>query len=504
MAFQVILLSGMIWYCFLKWLKYYKVPDNFPPGPPSVPLLGVLPFMQGNLKDAMQRWRKEYGEVVGLHLGSELTVVLSDFDEISNAFKDKRFTGRPKALTETMTAFFASHPGEKGGGIVFSEGEQWSEQRRFALKTLRDFGFSKKAMEDVILEEVFKMIQVLRADEDSMSLNQVLSVGVVNSLWTILTGQKLSHGDQTVMKIVTGTDDFINNESMSGPLMMMPWLRFFPYIKEKFQASKEAPLSMRKLQNKMVAQHEEEQSGELDNNNGVRKESKDFIDVYLDKIKETRDRKSSFFGDQGRLNLQRSLTDIFGAGTSSGSSMLLFAFLYVIKYPKIQTKVQDELSRIIGKNTVSLDDRSNMPYTDAVLHEVMRHSCLVYAVPHATTEDVSVQGFDLPKDTVVYANLWQVMHNTDYWQDPEIFRPERFLDRDSKFRRDERCIPFMLGKRFCIGQSLALQQLFLFFVTILQHFELQAPGGAEAVSIEPIVGFVHQCPKYSVKLVGRM
>ncbi|TRY81001.1 hypothetical protein TCAL_13811 [Tigriopus californicus] len=496
MGLHIVILSVLMWYCALKWLKYYRVPQNFPPGPPSVPFLGVLPFMKDNFRDALQTWRREYGEVVGLQLGSELTVLLSDFDEISMAFKDKRFTGRPKALTETMTAFFASHPGEKNGGIVFSHGDQWTEQRRFALKTLRDFGFSKKNMEDVIMDEVYKMIDILKDTEDSVSLNQALSIGVVNSLWTILTGQKLNHGDKTVMEIITGTDNFIHQESMSGPLMILPWLRFLPGIREKFLASKAAPLSMRRLQNEMVAKHE--QDSNTNNNEPSRKESSDFIDVYLDKIKDTRDRKSSFFGDQGRLNLQRSLTDIFGAGTSSGSSMLLFAFLYVIKYPKIQTRVQNEINRTIGKRKVTLDDRTQMHYTDAVLHEVMRHSCLVYAVPHATTEDVMVQGYDLPKDTVVYANVWHVMHNSDYWREPAVFHPERFLDRDGKFRKDERCIPFMLGKRFCIGQSLALQQLFLFFVTVLQQFDLETPAGPEKVSIEPIVGFVHQCPKYNV------
>lgn len=73
---------------------------------------------------------------------------------LSSAFKDSRFTGRPRSLQKVMSAFFASSPGEDNGGIVFTHGQQWTEQRRFALKTLRDFGFGKKSMEHVILDEV--------------------------------------------------------------------------------------------------------------------------------------------------------------------------------------------------------------------------------------------------------------------------------------------------------------------------------------------------------------
>jgi len=64
--------------------------------------------------------------------------------------------------------------------------------------------------------------------------------------------------------------------------------------------------------------------------------SKDFIDVYLEKVDSTKDENSSFYGTQGLANLQRSLTDLFGAGSETSSSVLLFAFLYMIKYPDVQ------------------------------------------------------------------------------------------------------------------------------------------------------------------------
>ena len=97
-------------------------------------------------------------------------------------------------------------------------------------------------------------------------------------------------------------------------------------------------------------------------------------------MKDTEDKESSFYGEQGKLNLQRSLTDLFGAGSETTSSSLMFAFLYMIKYPEIQERIQREIDEVcVGGRSVCLDDRPRMPYTDAALHEVMRCACLVYA-----------------------------------------------------------------------------------------------------------------------------
>lgn len=231
LIFQSFLNFALLLYIGLKWAKYYGIPDNFPPGPPCVPLLGVLPFIKGDFRTALQEWQDIYGSMVGTKLGNELAVIISDFDVISTAFNDERCTGRPKNLRKIMHAFFASQKSEEGSaqgsfesifkrrsleerptftssGIVFAHGPDWVEQRRFSLRTLRDRGFGKSAMEHAVLTEIEKFFEVvekqLKNEEDQQSscdLNKDLSVAVVNSLWSILTGQKIAHGDKRVRKI---------------------------------------------------------------------------------------------------------------------------------------------------------------------------------------------------------------------------------------------------------------------------------------------------------------
>jgi len=90
-----------------------------------------------------------------------------------------------------------------------------------------------------------------------------------------------------------------------------------------------------------------------------------------------------------------------------------------------------------------------------------------------------------------------VNNDKDYWGDPENFRPERFLDDEGNFRRDERLSAFGLGKRACLGRPLAEMELFLFVGAIFQKFDLSFAKGYDK-EITPNVGFVFGCPDFKV------
>lgn len=84
-----------------------------------------------------------------------------------------------------------------------------------------------------------------------------------------------------------------------------------------------------------------------------------------------------------------------------------------------------------------------MPYAEATISEVFRMSSIVSgALLHSTTEDCKLDGYHLPKGTIVMANLWHVHHNPEHWKDALNFRPERFIDSNGNFRKDEHLIPF--------------------------------------------------------------
>ncbi|GFU51077.1 vitamin D 25-hydroxylase [Trichonephila clavipes] len=112
----------------------------------------------------------------------------------------------------------------------------------------------------------------------------------------------------------------------------------------------------------------------------------------------------------------------------------------------------------------------SMPYTHAVLLEQMRWKTIVpLNLMHYSLADIKVGGYDIPKDTIVIANFWQAHNDPRYWDEPEKFKPERFLSNDGKsVLKSKYFMGFSLGKRVCPGESMAYLEMFLYFTSMLQ------------------------------------
>jgi len=128
--------------------------------------------------------------------------------------------------------------------------------------------------------------------------------------------------------------------------------------------------------------------------------------------------------------------------------------------------------------------------------EVMRCSSIVpIGVSHMAVEDTKIGGYDIPKGTMVGANIYQVHHDPEVWGDPETFRPERFINPDGTcMQRHESLMPFSVGRRVCMGESLARDSLFLFTTILLQNFTLTVPEGREMPTMQPKFGQITSNP----------
>ena len=92
---------------------------------------------------------------------------------------------------------------------------------------------------------------------------------------------------------------------------------------------------------------------------------------------------------------------------------------------------------------------------------------IVPTVAHLTKEDVEIDGYLIPKDTIVFSNLMRIHYDERYWEDPSAFNPERFYDKEAKkCKKYINLVPFGIGKRFCLGQPLAEKELFLFMILL--------------------------------------
>ncbi|KAG7226175.1 hypothetical protein INR49_014270 [Caranx melampygus] len=167
------------------------------------------------------------------------------------------------------------------------------------------------------------------------------------------------------------------------------------------------------------------------------------------------------------------VSDLIGAGLDTVSTALHWLVLLLAKHPEIQTKLHELIDKVVGPERLpSVEDRSNLAYLDAFIYETMRFTSFVpVTIPHSTTSDVTVDGLNIPKNTVVFINQWSVNHDPLKWKDPHVFDPTRFLDENGSLDKDltSGVMIFSAGKRRCIGDQIAKVEIFLFFAILLHQ-----------------------------------
>ncbi|KAK7805785.1 hypothetical protein U0070_024076, partial [Myodes glareolus] len=202
-----------------------------------------------------------------------------------------------------------------------------------------------------------------------------------------------------------------------------------------------------------------------------------------------------------RENLTATLTDMFLGGTDSLKTTMRFALLLLLKHPHITAKVQEEIDRVVGRQrSPCMQDRKQMPYTDAMIHEVQRFIDISpNNMPHEVTCDVKFRNYLIPKGTTILTSLSSVLYDNNEFPNPETFDPAHFLDAKGNFKKSDYFMPFSAGKRMCLGEGLARMELFLFLTTILQNFKLKSLVPLKDINDAPLVnGFSISLPPFQL------
>ncbi|NXF32816.1 CP2K1 protein, partial [Nyctibius bracteatus] len=448
---------------------------NLPPGPRALPIIGNL-----HLFDLKRPYRtylqlsKVYGPVFSVQMGLRKIVVISGYETVKEALVNQAdaFAERPKIpIFEDLT---------RGNGIVFAHGENWKVMRRFTLTTLRDFGMGKRAIEDRIVEEYEYLADTIGSQEGKpFDASKIINAAVANIIVSILLGKRFDYKDSRFVRLL-----HLTNESMrlaGKPLVTM--YNIFPHLGFLLRANKTL-LQNRDEFHAYVQVTFIEHLKTLDKN-----DQRSFIDAFLVKQQEEKSTTNGYFHNGNLLSL---VSNLFTAGVETISTTLNWSFLLMLKYPEIQRKVQEEIERVIGSNPPRIKHRTQMPYTDAVIHEIQRFAnILPLDLPHETAADVTLKGYFIPKGTYIIPLLTSVLQDKSQWEKPDTFYPEHFLDANGKFVKKDAFMPFSAGRRICAGETLAKMELFLFFTSLLQRFTFHPPPGVSIsdLDLSPAISF---------------
>ncbi|XP_057678890.1 cytochrome P450 2K1-like isoform X1 [Corythoichthys intestinalis] len=463
-----------------------------PPGPRPLPLLGNL--LQLNLRAphrTLLKMSKKYGPVFTFHMGPKKVVVLAGYQTVKEALVQHAEEFGEREPFNTVKEAKLEH------GVVWNNGDSWKEMRRFTLSNLKDFGMGKKACEDKIIEESQHLLEVFRNFRgEAFDTQQAVNYAVSNIICSLVFGSRFQYDDPAFRAMVWRTGRGI--QIVSGPTLqlynMYPWLgKWISWAREELR---QMGMANRKQATELIRSLKDT----LDP-----RSSRGFVDAFLIRQQQLED--SGDVGHYHDPNLLMTVSNLFAAGTETTSTTLRWALLFMAKYPHIQEKVQQELKRVIGDRQVQAEDRKNLPFTNAVIHETQRVADIVpMSLPHRTSRDVTFRGFFIQKWTTVYPLLTSVHQDESQWEKPASFHPQHFLDRDGKFIKPDAFMPFSAGRRACPGESLTRMELFIFFVTLLQHFRFRPPAGMaeDRLDLTPCVGLTPAPVPHRLRAISRL
>uniref|UniRef100_A0A667WUB9 Cytochrome P450, family 2, subfamily N, polypeptide 13 n=1 Tax=Myripristis murdjan TaxID=586833 RepID=A0A667WUB9_9TELE len=429
---EVILPVSIFFFLIAIFLRS-RNPPNYPPGPPGLPFVGN--FFNLDHKHphiSFTKLAEAYGNVFSIRFGSDEMVFVCGYKMVKEAIvtQAENFVDRP------YSPFRSIH-------------EQWYTEELTLIPS-------------------------------SLHISKLFNNAVSNIICQLVMGTRFDYSDhnfQIMLKYLSGA------MQLQGSIWGLLY-EAFPGVMKHLPGPHNKMFSYFKYLERFISQEVQGHKKDLDPNN-----PRDYIDTFILEMQNHQGESNLGFNE---ANLALCSLDLFLAGTETTSTTLLWALTFLIKNPDVQEKVQAEIDRVIGQTRQpTMADRPNMPYTDAVIHEIQRMGNIVPLNGlRMAAKDTTLGGYFIPKGTALMPMLTSVLFDKNEWETPDTFNPGHFLDAEGKFVRREAFLPFSAGKRVCLGEGLARMELFLFFVSLFQKFTFSTLDGVE-LDTEGVIGATH-------------
>ena len=397
-------------------------------------------------------------------LFGQLSVIVSGYDAIyeCTVTKGYEFGSRPNSFKRDVTT-------QRMGILTASDADgKWRFLRKTAHQHLKQFGDGMSRLEGIIQDVAEDMFATFRENVGKpYDPRSIIFDTALNSVAFLITGERLHIGDDLIEKMRLYDNHMAKYIAHNGPpryaiLNAIPWVRFFGI--EIWQKVKE------------FVKLEHEIWDEIVEMNARNPDSRSLCKTLMEHCT-----GEGFISD---ADARRTSMNLLQAAVST-TSITFYAAVNILAHHKhVYRTLQEEIRSVFGEaGLVSLTERHRMPYTRAFVFELLRSTSVVCAsASRCPSEGDTLQGHFIPKGTKINLNLWGLHNDPAFWKDPEVFRPERFLDADggvvpADHPHRKHLMPFGAGPRVCLGETLAVARLFLWITTLVSRFTVEpAPG----------------------------
>jgi cytochrome P450 len=214
-------------------------------------------------------------------------------------------------------------------------------------------------------------------------------------------------------------------------------------------------------------------------------------------------------GKEEAQAIKHTAASLYTGGADTTVSSIQSFFLSMAMYPSVQLKAQQELDSVIGNPPTrfpTFSDRDQLPYLNAIVEEAQRwHPIAPMGLPHATDKEDSINGYRIPKGSLLLPAIWWFTRDPSVYHDAEVFKPERFAEPYNEPYATN--VTFGFGRRVCPGKLFADASLFLTFAQSLAVLNINRGVDDEGKEVEMVHGFmdgiIGRPTPFKVRLVTR-
>ncbi|XP_054166176.1 cytochrome P450 2A9-like [Oppia nitens] len=477
-----LVLSLTIGYLVYKLAMFYHLYYSLPPGPFPLPVIGnMLTFQTKTFWDDIYRQLSEkYGPVFTVYMGNTPQVMISDADIARQVFSKTDFAGRPKTYFATLLA---------NDVMMDDYGNSWEALRRVAHTAAMKYSINERLV-NVAVDCVDKTVELmLKREGPDKPIKPVDYIYLIflNIMTNSAFNESYNFDDIVFKKFKYVLKDIF--EEMNLRLMLTEYIKPLQWIDYKLtNKMSNAYNEMRDIIYNKFKQHYIDYDREVE---------RDFCDALIaakdDALREGRESAPYLTDDK----LGMTVFDMFFAGIETSEKTFQWILLLLSYYPRMQKRLRDEIISQIGDRLPRHQDRQQCHYVMAFIAETLRfRNVAPYGLPHRSIITSKIGNYTIPKGITVYTYQGIILKNSNdkHWTNGDHFLPDRFIDSDGHYitTHSPAFMPFGVGRRKCLGEKLAIADLFLVlvrFIQLTQNYDIILDSHRD-LSVDPNSGYL--------------
>nr|XP_025642774.2 cytochrome P450 81E8 [Arachis hypogaea] len=448
---------------------------NLPPSPTSLPIIGHLHLINQPLHRSLHNLTKKYGHILFLKLGTRNVLVVSSPSAIEECFtnNDIIFANRPQTLA-------GKHLNYNCKTMAFVPyGDHWRSLRR--LTSLELFTANRLAMlarvrEDEVQLLLKQLFQDCKAQNLKVELRPRFFELSFNIMLRMISGKRnygkdIDEEGKEFQILVKEMAELLGSGNLNDFIPLLKWIDFQGVEKRMVRLMKKMDGFLQKL----LDDHRRNKSIKGNQQNNMN--NLNLIDVMLD----LQHKDPEFYTHE---TVKGVILAMLTAGSETSATTLEWAVSLLLNNPKTMKKLEAEIETHAGHGQLlNESEATKLKYLQSVITETLRlYPAAPLLLPHESSNDCKVCGYDIPKGTMLLVNAWTLQRDPDLWVDPAMFVPERFDLGDGSGGGDHvvyNMVPFGVGRRVCPGAALAKRVMVHALGALVQCFELDKIGNEE-------------------------